>query len=1026
MNFSEMAIRRPLPVIILFILLMLTGIFAFNAINIKDFPELDLPLVTVSISLSGATPKQLETQVTRKVEDSVANVDSIKHITSTVTDGSSVTTIEFSLDKNLQEAVDDVKDAVTKVRSQFPAGTSEPAITRVNIASNAILTYQVIGLSTDMDVFDLSWFVDDEVNKLLLSTPGVGKITRQGGVDREIEILLDPLKLMALNTTINDISTQLYSVRQDFSGGRASIAGAEQTIQGKQDITSAADLANLNIPISTGYYVRLSNVAKVLDTAAEVRQMAFFNNKPIISFNVYPARGASEVKVAALVRQKVEMFNQIHSSVQIKEIDNMVEPIQDNYKASMQALYEGCILAIIVVWLFLRDWRATFISATALPLSIIPTFLFMNYLGFTLNVVSLLALTLVVGVLVDDAIVEVENIVRHLGYTKSPIEAAINAAKEIGTAVIATSCTLVAVFLPTAFMGGIPGRIFKQFGLTAAVSILLSLLVARLITPMLAAYFMRSKPHHEPKSGKLMQKYLHMVEWCLNNKWKTMLAVAVFFISSMLLVILIPTTFFPAQDNNQVFVNVQVSPGSTINNMVRVIDEAYKKTRDLKSIKNYYATIGGGVQSGAAIATDTDVTSGTLAFNLVDVSKRDQSQAELEKIIQKRLQTIPGAKFFAGENNGERYSLVLASGDSTLLQTTAREIEKEIHQLHDIGNVNSDYSVTRPEVFIKPDFNKAAELGVTNENMGQVIRVATMGDYSDNLAKLDLDNRQIPIRVELDKAVAQSVDGLANLRIRGNKGTVPLSNVADISLGNGPVNISRYDRDRSVTFNIDLQGRNISEVDDEINKLPIMKHLPNSIHRVLSGDIERMHEMFGNFILAMVTGVICVFFVLVLLFNDFKQPITILAALPLAISGAVGGMVLFGYSFSMSSLIGILMLMGIVTKNSILLVDYILMAIRDGHSRHEAIIEACKKRSRPIIMTTIAMIAGMIPIAFGLEGSGGNSSFKVPMAVTVIAGLITSTLLSLLVIPVIFEIVDNISFKQLLRVIFRRLFKTTY
>lgn len=1011
MNFSEWAIRRPMPVIVLFILLTFCGVFAFNQIIVKDFPDLDLPLVTVSVSLTGATPNQLETQVTRKIEDSVANVDSVKHINSTVIDGNSLTTIEFRLEKNLSDAVSDIKDAVTGIKSQFPPGTSEPTITKVNISSGAILTYQVI--SKNMDLFDLSWLVDNDINKILVSTQGVGKVIRQGGVEREIEILLDPLKLIALNTTINDISDQLHSVRQDFSGGIANIAGSEQTIQGIHDINRAIDIAHLDIPLATGYYVQLASVASVVDTASEVRQMAFFNNKPVISFSIYPSRGASEISVAKLVNEKIALFTASHPNIQIKEIGNIVDPIINNYHASMQALYEGCILAIIVVWLFLRDWRATFVSATALPLSIIPTFLFMYWFGFSLNGVSLLALTLVIGVLVDDAIVEVENIVRHLTYTKSPIDAAINAAKEIGTAVIATSFTLVAVFLPTAFMGGIPGRVFKQFGLTASIAILLSLVVARLITPLMAAYFMRSHLlHEEIKVSKFMHKYLTTVKWCLNNKGKTIALVSVFFMASMLLVIFIPTTFFPAQDNNQVFLNVQVPPGSKIDNMVRVINLAYDKTHDLKSIKSCYATIGVGVQSGETVSADSDVTYGTLVFSLVNSNKRNETQSELEKIIQNRLQTIPGAKFYGGVGNGERYSLILASADSVMLHNTAQAVEKQMRALHDIGNVNSDYDTTRPEIFIKPKFNKSAELGVTPENIGQVIRVATMGDYSNNLAKLDLDSRQIPIKVKLDKTAIQSLDGINNLRIRGNRGTVPLSNVADIHLGNGPVNISRYDRNRSVTFNIDLHGRNISEVDHEINQLPIMKHLPTGVYRVASEDMENMHEMFVNFILAMVTGILCVFFVLILLFNDVKQPITILAALPLAISGAIGGMVIFGYSFSMSSLIGILMLMGIVTKNSILLVDYILKSIREGKNKREAILDACQTRSRPIIMTTIAMIAGMIPIAFGLEGSSGDSSFKVPMAVTVIAGLITSTILSLLVIPVIFEIIDNMSFKN--------------
>ncbi len=1008
MNFSAWAIKKPIPIIILFGLLTFAGIIGFNKISIKNFPDLDFPAVIITVSLPGATPAQLETQVTRKIEDSVANVSLIKHITSTVSDGSSETFVEFNLEKNLQEATDDVKDAVTKIQSQFPPGTNTPVVSRLDEGSLPILTYQI---NAPMDQFDLSWFIDNDINKQILSVPGVNKVLRLGGVDREIQVLLDPTRLIALNTTINNISSQLFTVRQDFSGGRANIGHSEETIQEKQTINSALDIANLNIPLPNGFYVRLGNVASVSDTAAEIRQMTFRNGESITSFSVYPAKGVSEVAVAANVRSKINELSKLHPTMRIKEISNTVERISENYKGSMQSLYEGAILAILVVFIFLRDFRATIISATALPLSIIPTFVVIYWFGFSLNAVSLLAITLVIGVLVDDAIVEVENIARHLKeYKLSPIESAINAAQEIGVAVIATSLTLVAVFLPTAFMAGIPGRIFKQFGWTAAIAILFSLLVARLLTPMMAAYFMKSIPTH--KDGKIMAWYLKIVAWALAHRLKTMAMVGTFFIASITLVIFIPSTFIPASDNNQIVVKVQVPPGSEINRIIDVMNQAYRIVRPMKEVSSVDANIGSGVQSGQDISTDGSVTDGRLTFNLIDSHKRKQSQAQLEKIIQDKLSDIPGAKFSAEAGNGEVYSLVLASNDDELLQATAKQIEKEMRELKTIGNINSDYNLTRPEVYIKPNFNRAAELGVTPSNMGQVIRIATSGDYSSNLAKVDLPDRQIPVRVELQKDATHSLDNLGNLRISGYNSTIPLSNVANISLGNGPVKISRYDRQRSITFSIDLHGRNISEVDQAIKQLPTMKHLPVGVTQILSGDIEQQQELFGSFLLAMITGIICVYCVLVLLFNDLKQPITVLAALPLAISGALAGLFLFGFSFSLSSLIGILMLMGIVTKNSILLVDYIFLSLRQGKPRTQAIMDACNKRSRPIVMTSIAMVAGMLPIAFGIEG---DPSFRAPMALTVITGLITSTLLSLIVIPVIFDLVAEASFKGLIQ-----------
>lgn len=1011
MNISEVAIKRPIPFIVLFILMTIAGLYAFSKIGIKNFPDMDFPMVTVSVSLSGATPEQLETQVTRKVEDSVTNIDSIKHINSTITDGNSTTTIEFDLGKNLQEATDDVKDAVNKIQSQFPPGTTTPVVSRVNIGDSSILAYEI---NANLDATDLSWLVDNEINKELLAVPGVGKITRQGGVDREIQVLIDPAKLISMNTTINNISNQLYNVRQDFSGGRANIGNQEQTIQGVENIHSAVDLANLNIPLGNGNNVRLGNIAQVSDSTAEIRQMAFMNGKPITSFQVYASKGFSELAVANLVRAKIAKFRESHPNITINEISNSVQQIKDNYDSSMNALYEGCILAIIVVWLFLRDWRATLISATALPLSIIPTFLFIYWLGFSLNTISLLSLSLVIGVLVDDAIVEVENIERHLKYSSSPIQASINAAAEIGNAVIATSFTLIAVFLPTAFMGGIPGRIFKQFGWTAVISIFISLLVARLLTPMFAAHFMKPRPSHNNESdkpSKIMVHYLNMVKWCVEHRRRTLLITGGFFASSLLLLIFIPNTFFPAEEGDQIQFSVQVPPGSKIETLSNVLLQATQQTKSIKSIASVYATIGNGVKSGEDISTDGSVTNGSLTFNLINKNSRPhhQTKSQLEKLIQGQLNAIPGAKFSGGNGNGERYSLAITGEDKEVLNDIAKKIETALRSLKGIGNISSDFDLSRPEIKIKPDFNKAAKLGVTAKNIGEVIRVATSGDYSNNLAKIDLNDRQIPIRVRVDEKATQTLRALGNLRVNGSNGTVPLASIAEITLGNGPINISRTDRSRIVTFNIDLQGRNLSELDNEIRKLPIMQHLPNGVSRINSGDIERMQEMFSGFILAMISGVICVYFVLVILFDDFKQPVTILSALPLAVGGALGSLVLFGYSLSMPSLIGILMLMGIVTKNSILLVDYIIISKRSGNDQTSAILDACQKRVRPIIMTTIAMIAGMIPVALGLEG---DSSFRAPMAVTVIAGLITSTALSLLVIPVIFDVIDKLRFKR--------------
>lgn len=1014
MNFSTWAIKNPIPVFMFFILTTLAGVLGFSKLSINNFPDMDFPSVTVSVSVSGTTPVQLENQVTRKVEDSIANVSGVKHISSTISDGSSITTIEFELNKNLTDAVTEVKDAVDKIKSQFPVGSNEPQISKVTMGTQSVLTYQING---NMDDADLSWYIDNEINQLLSAVPGVSKITRQGGVEREIQVLINPAKLLMLNTTINNISGQLYSVRQDFSGGRVEIGGRELVIEARQNINNVSDLANLSIPLASGSYVKLNQLATVTDGHSEIRQSAFLDGKRVITFDVYPTKGSSELGVATLVRKQIDNYRVKHPEIQIKEISNSVSSIKSTYHGSMQALYEGAILAIVVVWLFLRDWRATFVAATALPLSILPTFIIIYWLDFSLNTITLLALTLVIGILVDDAIVEVENIVRHLKTNPDPTSAAMEAATEIGLAVIATSVTLVAVFLPTAFMGGIPGRIFKQFGWTASIAVIASLVVARLLTPMLAAYML--KPVSKPEQhGVFMRLYIAMVEFCLDNPLKTLLTVLFLFLASLILIAFIPTTFFPAQDTNQVMLKIQLAPGSTLRDAEKTMQEVYSLTKGLPDVNNIYSTIGNSEQRGDTSNLDGDVTTGNVVFNLTDSSHRKLNQSQLEKLIQQRLRGIPGVKIsVAGNGMGEKYSLVLASSNSQLLKSVATKLEAELHQLPELGNVSSNDNLIRPELSVDVDYNKAAQLGITSNSIGNLIRIATSGDYDNNLAKLNLADRQIPIRVKLNKEYQHSITDIGSLRISGIHGTVPLSNIATVSLSSGPTQITRYDRNRNITLNIDLHGQSISDVDKKIQSLSIMRNLPSNVYQVSSGDIERMQEMMINFVMAMVTGVLFIYCVLVLLFKDFKQPLTILAALPLAISGALGILVLFGYSLSMSSLIGILMLMGIVTKNSILLVDYALLEIRKpGVDYKHAIIEACIKRSRPIIMTSAAMVIGMLPIALGLEG---DSSFRAPMAMTVIGGLITSTVLSLLVIPVVFEVVNKLSLKKLLKPLMR-------
>ncbi|HMW56348.1 MAG TPA: efflux RND transporter permease subunit [Accumulibacter sp.] len=1006
MNVSAWSIRNPIPAILLFVLLTLAGILAFRAMKIQQFMDIDLPTVTVTATLPGAAPAQMETEVARKIENSVATVQGIKHIYTKVQDGMATVTVEFRLEKPVQEAVDDVRDAVSRIRSDLPGDLRDPVIGRISVAGAPILTYTVA--SQRMDDEALSWFVDNTVAKAMLAVRGVGAIARVGGVTREVRVELDPARLLALDATAADLSRQLRRVQQEASGGRADIGGIEQSVRTIATVQSAEELAALDIVLSDGRRIRLDQVATVSDTVGEPRSAALLDGRPVVGFEITRSRGAGEVEVAEGVRRALQKLNAEHPDITMTEAFNFVDPVIENYEGSMMLLIEGAILAVIVVWLFLRDWRATFVSATALPLSAIPTFAVMYLMGFTFNVVTALSLSLVVGILVDDAIVEIENIMRHLRMGKTPFQAAMEAADEIGLAVIATTFTLIAVFLPTAFMSGVAGKFFVQFGWTAAIAVFFSLVVARLLTPMMAAYLI--EPVADQPLPAWLVRYEGWAAWCLRHRLATLSAAAVFFFGSFALVPLLPTGFLPADDLSQTQVHVTLPPGATLAETVAAAEQARAIVSANPHVKMVYTAVGGGASGsdpfmprGAA-----EVRKATLTLNLTPRGERSgTTKQDVERQLREALAVIPGAqiKVGFGGSSGEKYILVLASENGPVLTEHARLVERELRTLPGIGAVTTTASLVRPELVIRPDFARMADLGVTSEAIADTLRIATAGDYDQDLAKLNLAQRQVPIVVKLPPGARRDLALLERMTVPGRNGPVAIGNVATLAIAGGPAEIDRYDRLRNVNFEIELNGQPLGEIEQRAMALPSLKNLPQGVLQTTIGDAESMAELFQSFGLAMATGVLCIYIVLVLLFKDFVQPATILAALVLSVPGAFLALFVTGQAISMSSMIGLIMLMGIATKNSILLVDYVILARREhGLDRGNALLDACRKRARPIIMTTIAMGAGMLPIAIGI---GTDPSFRAPMAIVVIGGLISSTFLSLLVIPVVFTFVDD-------------------
>jgi multidrug efflux pump subunit AcrB len=1006
-NVSSWSIRNPTPSILLFVLLTLAGLVAFRAMKVQNFPDFDLPMVTVTASLPGASPSQMETEVARKIENALATVQGLKHIYTTLRDGSAVMMVEFRLEKPTQEAVDDVRDAVARVRSDLPPDLRDPVIQKVDLAGLPILTYTLS--SPRMDDEALSWFVDNQVAKRMLAVPGVGAVARVGGVTRELRVELDAARLLALNTTAADISRRLRQMQQEAAGGRVDLGGAEQSVRTIATVQSAAEMGALQIPLSDGRRIRLDQVATVTDTVAEQRSAALLNGEPVVGFEIVRARGAGEIDVAAGVRAALEQLKAEHPGIAITEAFNFVDPVVENYEGSMKLLYEGAALAVLVVYLFLRDWRATLVAAVALPLSAIPTFAVMHLMGFTINMVTLLALSLVVGILVDDAIVEIENIMRHLRMGKTPYQAAMEAADEIGLAVIATTFTLIAVFLPTAFMSGVVGKFFVQFGWTAAIAVFFSLVVARMLTPMMAAYLLRA-PKHDEQEAAWLRIYLRWARWCLRRRVVTLLCAGVFFAGGLGLAALLPTGFIPPDDLSQTQVTLTLAPGSTFDDTRALAEQARHIVQANPHVQMVYTAIGAGSAGGDPFAPQgaPEVRKAVLTINMTHREQRPGlSKQAIEAQLRDALAALPGVRIKVGLGSSvEKYTVVLAGEDGRVLAQHAQQVERELRTLPGIGAVTSSASLVRPELVVRPDFARAADLGVTSAAIADTLRIATAGDYDQALAKLNLSQRQVPVVVKLADAARADLDTLRRLPVPGARGPVPLGNVATLEIASGPSEITRFDRLRNVNFDVELNLQPLGEVEERALALPSLSKLPPGVTLSAVGDAEAMGELAEGFALAMLTGVLCIYAVLVLLFHDFVQPVTILSALLLSVPGAFLALFVTGMELSMPAMIGLIMLMGIATKNSILLVDYIILARRDhGLPRAEAIIDACRKRARPIVMTTIAMGAGMLPIALGI---GVDPSFRAPMAVVVIGGLITSTFLSLLVIPVVFTYVDDL------------------
>ena len=1024
-NISAWSIRNPVVPIVLFAALMLMGVVAFLRMDVQNEPDIEFPMVFVVVAQPGAAPTEIETQITQRVEAAVRSISGVQTLSSTASEGSSMTMVEFQIGQDVNAAVAEVKNAVDQARGELPDGILEPQVFKAETSSDPIAFFAVS--ASDMTLEQLSWFIDDTIAKRLLSVEGMAEVQRYGGVNREILVTLDPPRMQALGVTAGQVNQVLRQLNLNAAGGKAEIGGARQSVRVLGNARDAFQLSQTDIPLGGGRTIKLADIAEVRDSYSEIVSIGKMGGKNVVTFSIARARGASDVTVYDNAIAEIEKISAETPGLRFTRLFTSVDYAKNQYESSIAAMIEGSVLAVIVVFLFLRDWRATVISAIAIPLSAIPTFWFMELLGFSLNSFSLLALGLVAGVLVDDAIVEIENIVRHMRMGKTAYQASIDAADEIGLAVVATTFSIVAVFLPVGLMPGVSGQFFKNFGLTVVVSVLMSLAIARMITPMAAAYFLKSHGHAEHAGGPLMDRYLQVLHWSLDTSkadafraarrradgrlgwldrigarlrdhrmWMIGVAFVTLGLTGALFAIL-PKEFMPSANSNYAQVRIEMVPGTTLEQTEKVVDEVLAILDADPATQTAFARAGEG---------------NARAFVTLK-RERDKTSQEYERELTPKLQQIADARVtfqamneFGPGGIGRPISVMLSGSNSEQLEKTAAELAEQMKTLPELVAPRVAADMRRPEVVIRPRMDLAASLGVTTAAMSQAIRVATIGEIDQNAAKFSLNDRQVPIRVRLPESARRDLSNIANLPVpTASGGSVPLSAVAEISLGSGPISIQRYNQSRRVFVGADLApGAVQGDAMARIRELPIMKNLPPGVSNAPFGADRVEKEMMTSLGFAVPAGILLVFSVLVLLYHRFISPLVNMGSLFLAPFGGLLALVLTGQTINMSVFIGVLMLFGIVAKNSILLIDFAIEEMAQGTEKFAAIVEAGHKRAQPIVMTTVAMVAGMVPTALSISGDG---AWRAPMGTTVIGGLIVSTFLTLLIVPAAFSLADG-------------------
>jgi HAE1 family hydrophobic/amphiphilic exporter-1 len=1019
MKLADVSIERPVFATMMIFALIVLGLYSYYQLNIDQFPDVDFPYVTATTVLPGAGPEQIETDVTKKIEDAVNTIAGIEHIQSISQEGVSIVVVQFKLEVKGQQAAQDVREKIAAIRADLPTDIEDPVIQRIDPASTPIFTLTVFGERSDKEV---TTYTKDVIQKRLENVSGVGRVDLIGGAEREIQIIVDAARLQAYNLSIQDVIQSVGAANVEIPAGNLEQGGRQILLRTMGKYTSVADFAKVVVATPGGKVVHLSEVAQVEDGIEEQESLSRVNGKPAVGLSILRQSGSNTVRVADAIRKQIDLIQQeLPSDLHLTVARDNSTFIRDSVHDVIFDILYGGLLAVIVVFFFLANIRPTLISAIALPTSIIASFIVMYALNFTLNNMTLLALSLAVGLLIDDAIVVIENIYRHMSDGETAIEAAKAATSEIGLAVMATTFTIVAVFVPVAFMPGIVGRFFYEFGITISVSVLVSLFVAFTLTPMLSARWLKEEDEVLKNEGSplrrglywfnhaftiLSEKYRSAIRWSLGHRTAVILAAIGIFITSFFLMRFLGTSFFPTMDQSEFAVVVTAAPGSSLAQTARLSASAEQVIRTLPEVTMTLTTIGAG---------SDPVTKATILVKLVGKAERKKGVEQLMEEARREISRIPGANFgfmYTGGMGGNQKAAIMSirGEDLGTLKDIAQEVEYIFRTTPGAADVENSLETSKPEARMVINREKASDLGINVGLIAQSARAMVDGYVA---TKYQEGEDQYDVRVRLKKDDRSSLENVRAMFIKstkdagnGQKVLIPLGSVAEIRQGSGPSKINRFDRQREIRIDANLSGRLLGEVLGDVQARSKAIAVPPGYTVGIVGMGEMQAESFGNIIASLLLAIVFIYIVLASQFESFKHPFAIMLALPMSLIGAVFALLVFNSALSVMSLIGIIMLMGLVTKNGILLVDFTNVLRDRGLERSEALVQAGATRLRPILMTTFAMIFGMMPVAFAFSE---GSEFRAPMGQAVIGGLITSTLLTLFIVPVVYSVLDDFS-----------------